>query len=74
VGRALGKKILGIAVKGDIGYGRIGHGRAFGRVLALVFFGVIPVVGQLNLLWPLWDPEHQAWHDKIADTAVVRVR
>ncbi|XSG74339.1 RDD family protein [Herpetosiphon llansteffanensis] len=26
----------------------------------------------LNYLWPLWDPQKQALHDKIADTLVVR--
>ena len=30
------------------------------------------VVG-LGWLWILWDPERQAWHDKIAGTLVVRV-
>ena len=30
------------------------------------------VVG-LGWLWILWDPERQAWHDKIAGTVVVRV-
>ena len=27
----------------------------------------------LGWLWILWDPERQAWHDKIAGTVVVRV-
>jgi uncharacterized RDD family membrane protein YckC len=73
-GQTLGKKMLGIAVKGDIIHARIGYGRAFGRLLALLFFGVLPVAGLLNILWPLWDREHQAWHDKLADTVVVRAR
>lgn len=27
----------------------------------------------LGFLWMIWDPERQAWHDKIAGTVVVRV-
>jgi uncharacterized RDD family membrane protein YckC len=27
----------------------------------------------LGFLWIIWDPERQAWHDKIAGTVVVRV-
>lgn len=34
----------------------------------LVFFPLI------NVLWPLWDPQRQALHDKAARTNVVRVR
>ena len=31
------------------------------------------VAAGLGWLWILWDPERQAWHDKIARTVVVRV-
>lgn len=31
------------------------------------------VAAGLGWLWILWDPERQAWHDKIAGTVVVRV-
>ncbi len=27
----------------------------------------------LGFLWIIWDPERQAWHDKIAGTVVVRM-
>jgi uncharacterized RDD family membrane protein YckC len=27
----------------------------------------------LGYLWVLWDPKHDAWHDKIAKTKVIRV-
>lgn len=33
----------------------------------LVFF-----IGVLGLLWPIWDPKKQGWHDKVAGTVVVR--
>ncbi len=39
------------------------------RGLATVFS---VVVAGLGWLWILWDPDRQAWHDKIADTFVVR--
>jgi uncharacterized RDD family membrane protein YckC len=73
-GQTLGKKALGIAVKGDIVHARISYGRAFGRLVALLTLGVIPFVNLLNGLSPLWDREHQAWHDKLADTVVVKTR
>jgi uncharacterized RDD family membrane protein YckC len=31
----------------------------------------IPLI--LDYLWPLWDAKHQAWHDKVAASVVVRV-
>jgi uncharacterized RDD family membrane protein YckC len=71
-GQTLGKKLLGIAVKGDIAFGRISYARAFGRLLSLFVLGLIPLVNILNLLSPLWDSENQAWHDKLADTVVVK--
>lgn len=37
---------------------------------ALVMMVVVP----LNLLWPLWDKQRQALHDKVARTNVVKVR
>ena len=40
------------------------------RGLASIFSAVILGLGWL---WILWDPERQAWHDKIAGTIVVRV-
>ena len=27
----------------------------------------------LGYLWVLWDPKHDAWHDKIAKTKVIKV-
>ena len=39
--------------------------RALGCFLSLLAAG-------LGFLWIIWDPERQAWHDKIAGTVVVR--
>jgi uncharacterized RDD family membrane protein YckC len=32
-----------------------------------------PILGLVNLLWPLWDPKRQCLHDKLARTQVVRI-
>jgi uncharacterized RDD family membrane protein YckC len=42
-------------------------------VRALACFLSMAVAG-LGFLWIAFDPGKQAWHDKIAGTAVVRVR
>jgi len=33
---------------------------------------VVGVLG-LGFLWIVWDPERQAWHDRVAGTYVVKV-
>ena len=38
---------------------------------ALGILLVIPAV--LDCLWPLWDGQNQAWHDKYAKSVVVRI-
>ena len=61
---------------------------AWGTVLARWFMqnlgsvvAVVPLVGLLGWvysllddLWPLWDGQRQALHDKVAHTNVVRTR
>ena len=71
-------KLKGTTVGGivcDLKVVRIGGGpldwgtaivRALGCFLSLVIAG-------LGFIWIAVDPEHQAWHDKIAGTVVVRV-
>jgi uncharacterized RDD family membrane protein YckC len=36
-----------------------------GKMVSGFFFG-------LRYFWAIWDPDNQAWHDKIAGTLVVR--
>jgi uncharacterized RDD family membrane protein YckC len=72
-GQTLGKKALGIAVKGDVAHARIGYGRAFARFSTDIFLALIPLVGFLDALMPLWDRDNQALHDKVVNTVVVRV-
>jgi uncharacterized RDD family membrane protein YckC len=74
-GRTIGERIFGIAVRSARAHGgrRATHGEALGRALVLyVALGMFLWGGVLNFLWPLWDAKRQAWHDKAADTVVVR--
>jgi uncharacterized RDD family membrane protein YckC len=67
-GQTPGKAALGIAVA-DAGRRRLGYGRALVRAFA---YELSWAPFQLGFLWALWDKKHQTWHDKIADTVVVR--
>lgn len=69
-GQTIGKRLLGTRVVRKSGGGApIGYGlaivRFLGRILDLVTLG-------LGLVWAVWDPQHQTFHDKIAGTLVVR--
>jgi uncharacterized RDD family membrane protein YckC len=46
----------------------------FARVGSVLLLGLCWIIGLLDYLWPLWDQQNQALHDKIAGTNVVRVR
>lgn len=41
------------------------------RLLAQVGLGFIPILGLVDLLWPLWDPARQTLHDKAVGSFVV---
>ena len=72
-GQTPGKMMLAIRVRGDHRDGRIGYGRAFARwFMAGLFWSLLTVPGVLDALWPLWDAKKQTWHDKIANSVVVR--
>jgi uncharacterized RDD family membrane protein YckC len=42
------------------------------RLLVQVGFGFIPFLPLLSILWPLWDPQRQALHDKAVGTFVIK--
>lgn len=46
-------------------------GSAAIRLLAQVGLNMIPLVGLLDLLWPLWDDTRQTLHDKAVGSYVV---
>jgi uncharacterized RDD family membrane protein YckC len=66
--QTLGKWAIG-AVVTDTSLRSIGYGRAFARLVAEIA-SALPF--NLGYLWPLWDPERQTFHDKLAGTVVVR--
>ncbi len=42
------------------------------RLLVQVGFGFVPFLPLVSILWPLWDPQRQALHDKAVGTFVVK--
>ena len=68
-GQTVGKKAVGIRTVDATTGGPIGAGRAIGRYFAYIVSGVVCYLG---FLWPLWDKDQQAWHDKILTTRVVK--
>jgi len=40
--------------------------------LASTFTWISSLYSLLNVLWAVWDPKRQCWHDKVARTQVVR--
>jgi uncharacterized RDD family membrane protein YckC len=68
-GGTLGKHVVGLRVTG-IGFGRpdwptVLFREIVGRVLVAASLGV-------GYLWAAFDPRKQGWHDKVADTVVLK--
>ena len=75
-GQTLGKQLVGIRVTRLDGL-PVGMGTAFGRDVVMkniVIWGfgsfLLYVPPILSSLWPLWDPQRQAWWDKAVSTVV----
>jgi multiple sugar transport system permease protein len=66
-GKTPGKRALGIAIVSANG-SRMGVSKSIIRFLCY-FISAIPL--GLGFLWAIWDPNKQAWHDKLAGTFVV---
>ncbi len=64
----IGKLIMNLQVVRTDG-SKVTFWRALGREFAKILSG-IPL--GLGFLWALWDEKGQTWHDKIADTLVVK--
>ena len=80
-GQTWGKRIVGIRVlsdeTGDLitrGQGAARSGVVAALSLASNFILGLGLLSLLNMLWPLWDPKRQTWHDKAAGSIVVRTR
>ena len=83
-GQTVGKRVMRIrtvsAATGEL----LGIERGFQRAVLPLAFSVVGFLGAgtailgglgglLDDLWPLWDPQRQALHDKVAGSIVVRV-
>jgi uncharacterized RDD family membrane protein YckC len=67
-GYTVGKKIMGIRVVSLKG-GKVDWVRAFVRSVSKILSGMFFFLGYF---WMLWDEDSQTWHDKLAETIVVR--
>ncbi|MGB0113022.1 MAG: RDD family protein [Ilumatobacteraceae bacterium] len=72
-GQTWGRKITNIKVVGKNDGVPIGIGRAVGRILIQMVFGIVPLVPLLDNLWMLWDDDKQTLHDKVVTSVVVKV-
>ena len=68
-GQTPGRSVAGIRITNLQG-GPIGAGQAWGRYLFKAFFS--GSVFYLGYLWMLWDTNKQGWHDKVANTLVLK--
>ncbi len=71
-GATPGKRIVGIRVRQRDREGQLSYSVIARRVLSMQALQLLPLIGLLNGLSPLWDAKKQAWHDKAAGTNVVR--
>jgi uncharacterized RDD family membrane protein YckC len=74
-GFSIGQGVMGLKVVMGDG-GPVQMVTALLRLLVQMGLGLIPfvgwILGLLNLLWPLWDPQKQTLHDKAVGTFVVK--
>ncbi len=70
-GATLGKRLLRIRVCDKDTGATIGFGRAYVRSLVSSLLLLIVYLLPVNYLWPLWDPQKQAWHDKAVNSVVL---
>jgi oligopeptide/dipeptide ABC transporter ATP-binding protein len=73
-GQTVGKHLLGIAVRDVETRVSIGYRRAFLRWLVFDVLFIIPLIGVIDVLCPLWDSRHQAIHDKLMSSSVFRLK
>lgn len=73
-GQSWGKQIAKIQVVQAHTMTPIGVGFMLARLILVNLLNpfTLGLAGGLDLLWPLWDKHHQALHDKVAASVVVR--
>ena len=72
-GQSPGKVLAGIKVVRSNGMD-MGVGTGLLRETIGKLISVLPLIVPLGFLWVLFDKENRGWHDKIADTKVIRIR
>lgn len=68
-GQSVGKSALHLRLVDSRTAQPVGAGKAFLREF---LSGLFNNACFLNLLWPLWDDQKQTWHDKVANTYVIK--
>lgn len=68
-GQTWGRQAVSIRITNLQG-GPITKGQAWGRFLFKIFFSGL--IFYLGYLWMIWDSNKQCWHDKVANTLVLR--
>jgi len=68
-GATIGKQIMKLKVIGTDGRMPIGYGNAFIRLIGKMISSIVIFLGYI---WIIFDKEKQGWHDKIANTFVVK--
>jgi uncharacterized RDD family membrane protein YckC len=69
-GQTVGKQVMGLKVVSAETGELLDMG---GAALRYVGYMVSAIPLYLGFFWILWDPKHDAWHDKIAKTKVIKV-
>jgi uncharacterized RDD family membrane protein YckC len=70
-GSTPGKMIMGLKVVRADGSGLLDTTGAITRYVGY-WVSALPI--GLGFLWAIWDPKHDAWHDKIAGTKVIKFK
>lgn len=75
-GQTVGKMVMKIQVRDIDTGGPIGIGRGFirGLIPSVISAFTCGILGLVDGLWPLWDSQRQALHDKMARSVVVDVQ
>jgi uncharacterized RDD family membrane protein YckC len=68
-GQSIGNRLVGIRIADADNGGPIPWSRALIRALMSYVSAIALLIGYF---WMLWDPRNQTWHDKVANTLVVR--
>lgn len=70
-GSTPGKSVMGLRVVKADGGDLLDVSGAITRYVGQIISAVALLLGYL---WVIWDPKHEAWHDKIAKTKVIKYK